>query len=141
MIAPLFSENDNCIAGVLVLNPVQKCDFGRVYSRTMLVEGNSYKSITDFMNYINRKVDVFEVFQCEIYLRYYLLCIAPEYRGRGKRKHLEISKHISVPGRFHRTHFRMCPRSLARPATSEILRRMSVGHTFGTVWAIPGMIL
>ncbi|KAH1013446.1 uncharacterized protein LOC109538683 isoform X2 [Dendroctonus ponderosae] len=101
-IIAIDEENENCVAGVLVLNPVQKCDFGRVYSRTMLVEGKSYKSITDFMNYINRKVDVFEVLQCEIYLRYYLLCIAPEYRGRALGYQmmlagLDVARHLKIP--------------------------------------------
>ncbi|CAG9768328.1 unnamed protein product [Ceutorhynchus assimilis] len=95
-------KNDNCLAGVLVLNPVQKCDYGRVYSRAMLVDGNSYKSITEFMNHINRKVDIFEEFQCEIYLRYYLLCVKPEYRHRALGMQLmmvglDIARHLKIP--------------------------------------------
>ncbi|XP_066141672.1 uncharacterized protein, partial [Euwallacea fornicatus] len=75
--------NENCVAGVLILNPVQKCDFGRVYSGAMLEEGKYYKSATEFMNYINRKVDVFEQFRCEIYRRHYLLCVKQKYSKAG----------------------------------------------------------
>ncbi|XP_050306616.1 uncharacterized protein LOC126743533 [Anthonomus grandis grandis] len=101
-IVAVDENNDNCMVGVLVLTPVHKCDFGRVYSRTMIVEGKSYKSVTDFINYINRKVDIFEHFYCDKYLRYYLLCISPEYRGRGLGLQLmliglEVARHLKIP--------------------------------------------
>ncbi|KAF7269614.1 uncharacterized protein LOC143202490 [Rhynchophorus ferrugineus] len=101
-IIAIDDDNDGFVAGVLILNPVQKCDFGRVYSRTMLVEGEAYRGITDFMNYINRKVDVFQQCNCDIYLRYYLLCIHPEYRGRRLGYQmmmvgLDIARHLNIP--------------------------------------------
>jgi len=71
------------MAGVLILKPVQKCDFGRVYSRTKLIQGEAYQSYQEFINYVTRKVDVFERFGCDRYLQYYLLCIHPDYRGNG----------------------------------------------------------
>ncbi|XP_030766679.1 uncharacterized protein LOC115890552 [Sitophilus oryzae] len=101
-IMAIDEANEDCLAGVLVLNPVTKCDFGRVYSRTMLVEGKAYKSITDFMNYINRKVDVFDQCQCDIYLRYYLLCIRSDYRNKGlgyqmMQVGIDIARHLKIP--------------------------------------------
>ncbi|KAJ8984081.1 hypothetical protein NQ317_006580 [Molorchus minor] len=48
----------------------------------MITDGKSYQSIMDFMNYISRKADIFEQFECDGYLRYYLVCIRPEYRKK-----------------------------------------------------------
>ncbi|CAH1990578.1 unnamed protein product [Acanthoscelides obtectus] len=81
-IIAIDEENDE-IAGALILKAVKKCDYGRVFSRVMLSDGVIYQSVKEFMNYVNRKVDIYEHFQCEIFLRFYLLCITPPYRGRG----------------------------------------------------------
>ncbi|KAL1491256.1 hypothetical protein ABEB36_011877 [Hypothenemus hampei] len=101
-IVAIDEANENRVVGVLILTPVQKCDWGRVYSRTMIVEGKSYTSITNFLNYINRKVDIFEQYQCDTYLRYYLLCIRPEYRGKGLGYQcmlvgLDVARHLKIP--------------------------------------------
>lgn len=58
-------------------------DFGRVFSRAMLIEGEAYKKCVNFRNHINRKVDLFVEFDCDRYLRYYALCVKPEYRRKG----------------------------------------------------------
>nr|CAI5840375.1 unnamed protein product [Callosobruchus analis] len=54
------------------------------------------------MNYVNRKVDIYEHFQCEIFLRYYLLCITPPYRGKGLGYQMmltgiDIARHLNIP--------------------------------------------
>ncbi|XP_060518415.1 uncharacterized protein LOC132697139 [Cylas formicarius] len=94
--------HENKVTGILLLNVVNKSDFARIYSRTMLVEGNAYKSISEFMNFVNRKVDVFEECQHDTYLQFYLLCIVPEYRGQGLGYHLmragmDVARHLKIP--------------------------------------------
>lgn len=90
----LFSMQDRCsiiavdeaheggVVGVLLLKSVKKCDYGRVFSRTQIGAGNCYQSITTFLNHVNKHVDIFLHYNCEMYLRYYLLCVKPEYRGK-----------------------------------------------------------
>ncbi|VEN36641.1 unnamed protein product [Callosobruchus maculatus] len=100
-IIAIDEENDE-IAGVLILKAVKKCDYGRVFSRIMLSDGLVYQSVKEFMNYITRKVDIYEHFQCEIFLRYYLLCITPPYRGKGLGYHMmqtgvDIARHLNIP--------------------------------------------
>lgn len=71
------------MAGVLVLKVVRLLDFGRVFSRTMLVEGEALKKCVKIKNHLCRKTDIFAEFDCETYLRYYGVCVKPEYRKRG----------------------------------------------------------
>ncbi|XP_072394719.1 uncharacterized protein [Diabrotica undecimpunctata] len=92
---------DDEIAGILILKAVKKSDFGRVFSRVTITQGKPYTSITKFMNKINRKVDVYKKFNCDIYLRYYLLCIKPEYRGKGlgfrlMSSGLDVARHLRI---------------------------------------------
>lgn len=74
------------MAGALVLKVVRKIDFGRVFSRVMLVEGDALKKCLKLKNHLARKTDIFADFDCEMYLRYYAICIKPEYRKKGKKK-------------------------------------------------------
>ncbi|XP_074032419.1 arylalkylamine N-acetyltransferase-like 2 [Leptinotarsa decemlineata] len=97
-----IDESNEEIAGVLLLKAVKKCDFGRVFSRVQLSEGKIYQSVIGFMNFLNRKVDVFEHYQCEVFLRYYLLCINPEYRRKAlgwqlMDTGLDIARHLKIP--------------------------------------------
>lgn len=78
-----YSDNDDAIAGFLVLKAVHKSDFGRVFSRVQLTDGEAYQKCTNFLNNLSRIVDVHATFHCDAYLRYYLLCIKPEYRRKG----------------------------------------------------------
>lgn len=71
------------MAGALVLKVVRKLDFGRVFSRVQLVEGDALKKCVKIKNHLSRKTDVFADFDCETYLRYYGVCVKPEYRKRG----------------------------------------------------------
>lgn len=72
------------MAGVLVLKVVRKIDFGRVFSRVKLVEGDALKKCLRIKNNLSRKADIFAEFDCEMYLRYYAVCVKPEYRRKGK---------------------------------------------------------
>lgn len=101
-IVVIDENNENPVAGVLILKALKKCDFGRVFSRVYLSSGKAYSSIINFLNYFSRHVDLFETFSCEIYLRYYLICIRPEYRKRnlGYRlmlTGLDIARHLEIP--------------------------------------------
>lgn len=72
--------HEDALAGVLVLKLVKKCDFGRTFSKTSLSTSKMYSSIIDFINSIYASVDIFYMYRCDSFLRYYLLCIKPEYR-------------------------------------------------------------
>lgn len=108
----LFNMKDRCsiiavdevngiLAGVLILKTFKKSDYGCVFSRTQMVEGKCFQSIETFLNYVNRSVDIFEHFKCEIYLRFYLICIKPEYRGKSIGFQLMdtgvmVAKHLGI---------------------------------------------
>lgn len=64
---------------------INRADFGRVFSRTMLNQGAAQHKCTVLKNTLNRKVDIFVDMDCETFLRLYLLCVKPEYRRKGKR--------------------------------------------------------
>lgn len=70
------------LAGALVMKVVRKQDFARVFSRIQLVQGEAMKKCVLFKSTINRKVDVFEHYGCDAFLRYYDLCILPQYRAK-----------------------------------------------------------
>lgn len=100
-IVAVDEANEERLVGVLLLKAINKCDYGRVFSRTQLLDGASYQSIQNFFNHINRKVDIFEHYQCDTYLRYYLLCIQPDYRGKGigfqlMEAALTVAKHLNI---------------------------------------------
>ncbi|KAJ8950493.1 hypothetical protein NQ318_015237 [Aromia moschata] len=98
----VISGNEEVVAGVLLLKTIKRSNFGRVFSRSMVTDGKSYQSIMEFMNYISRKVDIFDTFECDSYLRYYLICIRPEYRRKGlgyqlMNVGLDIARHLHLP--------------------------------------------
>lgn len=72
------------MAGALVLKVVRKLDFGRVFSRAMLLDGCALQKCVKIKNYLSRKTDIFEEFDCDMYLRYYAVCVKSEYRKKGK---------------------------------------------------------
>jgi hypothetical protein len=82
--AALLSANEDAIAGFLILKAIHKDDFGSVFSRVFHVEGEAHKKCIAFVNHLARKADVFTELDCNIFLRYVLLCIRPEYRKKGK---------------------------------------------------------
>lgn len=71
------------IVAALIMRVIHKYDYSRVFSRVQLVEGEAMKKCITFKNFVNRKVDVFAKFNCDSILRYYDLCILPEYQHRG----------------------------------------------------------
>lgn len=87
------------MAGALVLKVVRKLDFGRVFSRVQLVEGDALKKCVKIKNHLSRKTDVFADFDCETYLRYYGVCVKPEYRKRGVVQNGAILSLIFLKGR------------------------------------------
>lgn len=80
----VFITANEEMAGTLALKVVRKIDFGRVFSRVKLVEGDALKKCLQIKNNLSRKADIFAEFDCEIYMRYYAICIKPEYRRKGK---------------------------------------------------------
>lgn len=90
----LFTMKDRCsiiaveestekVVGVLLLKAMKKSDYGCVFSRTQVGEGKCYQSILIFLNRVNKSIDIFEHFNCEIYLRFYLICVKSEYRSKS----------------------------------------------------------
>lgn len=75
---------EELLAGALILKIVRKIDFGRVFSRVMLVDGVAMKKCIKIKNHLSRKTDIFADFDCEMFLRYYAICIKPQYRKRGE---------------------------------------------------------
>ncbi|KAK5646997.1 hypothetical protein RI129_005461 [Pyrocoelia pectoralis] len=71
------------IVGVLVLKIIRKNEFTRVFSQVQLVEGEAMKRCIAFRSHITRRVDVHEKCNCEVFLRYYELCVIPEYRHQS----------------------------------------------------------
>lgn len=78
------SANKVKIVGVLITRIVQKIDYGRIFSRVQIVEGSAMRKCIGLRAHISKKIDLFAKFNCESFLRYYDLCILPEYRGDGK---------------------------------------------------------
>lgn len=69
---------------MLVLKVLPKAEFGRVFSRVQLLEGEAMKKCAELTGYLNRKFDVYSSFECDIFLRYYAICVVPQYRRKGK---------------------------------------------------------
>lgn len=74
----------NEVAGALILKVVHKVDFGRTFSRTILTSGDAVKKCLDIKTALMRKVDIFDAFGCESFLRIYILVIKPEFRHKGR---------------------------------------------------------
>lgn len=71
------------IAGVLILRAIHKADFGRVFSRIIMTQGDAQKKCVQIKTALNRKVDIYDKMNCDTFLRYYYLCIKPKYRHKG----------------------------------------------------------
>lgn len=96
-----FLANEE-LAGALVLKVVQKIDFGRVFSRATIVEGDALKKGVKLKNHASRKTDIFAEFDCDAYLRYYAICIKPEHRKKGLGRQLmrsaqSVARSCGVP--------------------------------------------
>lgn len=75
--------NDNTIAGVILMRVVLKADYGRIFARTILLDGVAQKKCMQIKTALNRKVDIFADFDCESYLSIEVVSIKPAYRRRG----------------------------------------------------------
>ncbi|KAF5288888.1 hypothetical protein FQA39_LY03767 [Lamprigera yunnana] len=82
IIAVSRSSQEN-IAAVLVLRTIDKFDYGRVTSRTKLVAGRCMKKFTKLKEHIYRQIDYYLKYNCERILRFYYLCVTPEYKHIG----------------------------------------------------------
>ncbi|CAH1368384.1 hypothetical protein MTP99_009767 [Tenebrio molitor] len=101
-IIALDEPNEDAIAGFLILKAIHKDDFGSVFSRVFHVEGEAHKKCIAFVNHLARKADVFTELDCNIFLRYVLLCIRPEYRKKGLGFQLmlaavDVARSLSIP--------------------------------------------
>lgn len=83
---PIVRHTDRYIAGVLVMKVLHKQEYGRVFSRVQLVEGEAMKKCIELTGYLNRKCDIYTIFDCDIFLRFYAMCLAPQFRGRGEQQ-------------------------------------------------------
>ncbi|XP_031343229.1 uncharacterized protein LOC116178499 [Photinus pyralis] len=77
------SEAKLKIVGVLILKVMRKNEFNRVFSQVQLIEGEAMKKCVAFRSHINRRVDIHEKCNCDVYLRYYELCVLPQYRHQS----------------------------------------------------------
>lgn len=100
-IVAVDEAHEDVIVGALILKTIKKSEYGRVFSGTQVGDGQCFQSIAAFLNHVNKNGDVFAHFQCEIYLRYYLVCIKPEYRRKNigfelMDTGLNIAKHLGI---------------------------------------------
>ncbi|KAF2901293.1 hypothetical protein ILUMI_04891 [Ignelater luminosus] len=116
------------IVGVLITRIVQKIDYGRIFSRVQLVHGTAMKQCIGLRAHISRKIDLFAKFNCESFLRYYDLCILPEYRGDGLghfmlRCGFNIARSMNVPlvmGLFTNTALQQLAKQLGMETLFEV---------------------
>lgn len=80
----------------MVLRKVTLFEYGRAISRASLVEGRSYIQMTEIANKLQKGIDVFDIFHCDQVLRYYLLCVLPEYRKMGTTQIIKIDYFIDL---------------------------------------------
>ncbi|KAK4880606.1 hypothetical protein RN001_008752 [Aquatica leii] len=78
-----FEEGKIKIVGVLVMKILTKRELDRVFSSIKMIQGDAMKKCLDIKIALTRRVDVFEKMDCENVLRYYEMCVIPEYRHRG----------------------------------------------------------
>lgn len=127
-----LDENANDrIAAVVVLNVIHKNDYGSIFNRVVMTEGEAQKKITEFNTALNRKNDIFEQFSCDSFLRIFIVCVHPDYRHKGEaigykmmQISLDVARSLRIPiivGTFS------CNRTqtLARKIGMEILQEIS----------------
>lgn len=97
-----FLAQNDFLAGVLILKVVKQHEFASIFSRVTLFDGEAMTKILNFTGYLNRKADIYGEFNCEAFLRYYLLCIHPDYRSKGLGFQLlhtafDVARSLKIP--------------------------------------------
>lgn len=62
---------------------VLKEDYGRIFGRTILLDGVAQQKCMNMKISLNRKVDIFVDFDCESYLEIEAVSIKPTHRKKG----------------------------------------------------------
>ncbi|KAF5299365.1 hypothetical protein FQR65_LT06596 [Abscondita terminalis] len=70
------------IVGILILRIIREEDDTRTFSFVQLIEGEAMQKCMELKNHVNRKVDIFQKMNCDVFLRYYEMCVLPEYKNR-----------------------------------------------------------
>ncbi|KAK4873912.1 hypothetical protein RN001_013272 [Aquatica leii] len=78
-----FEEGKIKIIGVLIVKILNKSALDRVFSSIKLIQGDAIKKCMDIKIALSRTVDIFKIMDCEKVLRYYEMCVIPEYRHKG----------------------------------------------------------
>ncbi|XP_065163305.1 uncharacterized protein [Atheta coriaria] len=89
------------LVGVLLLRVSRKADFDRVFSRTILQDGDARKKCIAIQTALSRKLNIYETYNCESFLRYYILCIKKEFRNNGlgyqlMRVGLDVARSLNI---------------------------------------------
>ncbi|XP_025830929.1 uncharacterized protein LOC108742207 isoform X3 [Agrilus planipennis] len=79
------------IAGIIILRTIPKTDFARSFSRPSIFADDVFKRYAIVKSELLRKVDIYEHFGCQIFLKLYFLCVAPNYRQKGLGSDLILS--------------------------------------------------
>ncbi|XP_018332795.1 uncharacterized protein LOC108742207 isoform X1 [Agrilus planipennis] len=120
---------DGEVVGLLILRTAKKNEFARVFSRAQITEGESLKKCLQVKNYINRKVDVYEHFNVDAFLRFYAVCIAPTYRKKAlgftmMKCGVDVARSLKMPvilGIF--TNFKL--QKLAKRLGMEVIKEVN----------------
>lgn len=73
----------NELAGILIMRVMHKSDYGKVYSRVKLKSGEAYVKICTVAAHLNRKTDIYKKYDCNKFLRIYLVAVSQLYRKKG----------------------------------------------------------
>ncbi|KAI4464211.1 n-acetyltransferase-related [Holotrichia oblita] len=119
---------DNDIVGVILMRVVLKEDYGRVFARTIMLDGVAQKKCMQIKIALNRKVDIFADFDCESYLSIEAVSIKPAYRKRGigftmMRCAPDIARSLQIPvicGIFGTASLQRCAKKIGMEVQSEI---------------------
>lgn len=79
---PIYKIEDE-IAGVLVSRIINVLNYGHVLSRTTLMSGEAQKQFVEFKHDVCRNFDLFEIFNCNLIMNIYYVCIKTKFRRRG----------------------------------------------------------
>ncbi|CAH1108326.1 unnamed protein product [Psylliodes chrysocephalus] len=74
-------ERTDEIIGCLLITRVKQEDYGTEYNTLEIGDGKVYRKITEFLNDVNRTVDIFANFDTNVYLKYCNICITDDYRN------------------------------------------------------------
>ncbi|CAH1113551.1 unnamed protein product [Psylliodes chrysocephalus] len=94
-------NDENEIVGVLVMKAVRKYDYSKMFSKLQIRRGKTFLIVMRFINNIYKEVDIFQQFQCEIYLRFYFICVKQTYRKRKIGNllmwtGLDVARHLKI---------------------------------------------